>query len=244
VRVLCVLTLIGCGTDTAGGGDGGLIGDGPPPPGLSVRVTAPNGGESFYQTETVSVSWVPHNDTPGSIRCDAEVYGATTEAIAVEASTASDQSTLATWMPSAVGTYRITVTCRDDLGRMASDESDADFTITPPPRDVSFAGELQPLLTAGCTAANCHDTTQPQTGLNLTANVAYDELVGVTSFQCANLQLVKPGSPNDSYLIDKFIGGNPGGCYIGVRMPKLASAFSASQIQAFRDWIANGAPDN
>jgi hypothetical protein len=210
-----------------------------------VRVTAPTGGASFYQTETVAVGWVPHNDIPGVIRCDAEVRGATTEVIATAAATGSDQNTTASWMPAAapIGAYRVFVTCSDEMGRTASDESD-DFTITPPPRDVSFSGELQPIMTASCTGAACHDATQPQTNLRLTTGSSHAELVGVTSFQCNALQLVVPGAPNDSYLIDKLVGSNPGGCYIGVRMPKLASALSAAQIQAFRDWIANGAPDN
>ncbi len=248
MRYLLLLAATGCGLDAvpaAARGDGGLQSDAPPP-GLSVRVESPNGGESFYQTDVVMVSWVPHHDVAGAITCDVEARGATTIPITAASSAASDQPSSAVWMPAAVapGPYKIVVVCRDELGQTATDESNAELAISDPPRDVSFAGELQSILTASCTSANCHDSTQPQLGLQLTTGVARGDLFDVSSQQCGSLKLVVPNAPNESYLIDKLVGNNPGGCFVGLRMPKLASALSAAEIQAFRDWIANGAPDN
>jgi hypothetical protein len=248
--LLCLLFGAACGHDSVGPRDAtfgdATFGDGPPPPGLSVQVNSPNGGEFFYETDTVMISWTPHNDIPGSITCEVDTLGGTTSTIAAGTVATSDQLVTTPWMPSGVGpgSYRISVTCTDEMSRTATDESNADFTITPPPRDVSFSGELQPLLTASCTGGACHDAEQPQLGLDLTSGVARAELVDVASMQCNALKLVAPGAPNTSYLIDKLAGSNPGGCFVGLRMPKAATTLGGSQIQAFRDWIANGAPDN
>jgi hypothetical protein len=238
-----VLLVAACGTtpsDTPGI-------DGPPPAGLSVRVTSPNGNEGFYQADTVSVMWIPHDDIPGDITCDVEARGATTIAIAQDLSTTSDQTATTTWMPVGVapGSYRVAVTCTDTMARTASDESDAVFAITPPPRAVSFAGELQPILVASCLGAPCHDAAQPAAGLSLTDGpTSYGEMVDVASQQCGTIKLVDPGSPSNSYLIHKLVGSNPGGCFTGTKMPKVDQSLPTDEIQAFRDWIANGAPDN
>ena len=53
---------------------------------------------------------------------------------------------------------------------------------------------------------------------------------------------MRAGQPDQSYLVWKLQGS--GGCYSGSRMPKGASALSASNLQLIRDWIANGAPNN
>lgn len=82
----------------------------------------------------------------------------------------------------------------------------------------------------------------PQQGLDLTAARAYAAIVNVTASQCSSEKLIAPGAPDQSYLIAKLVG--TGTCYTGSRMPKTEPAFSAAQIQLFRDWTANGAPNN
>ena len=122
--------------------------------------------------------------------------------------------------------------------------SDADFTITPPPQQVSFATQLQPILTASCDGAQCHDANQPQQGLSLITGAAYAALVNVNSTEgsCTGYKLVAPSKPDQSYLMFKLTG--TGACLSGSRMPKAAAALTATQLQLFRDWIANGAPNN
>jgi hypothetical protein len=63
----------------------------------------------------------------------------------------------------------------------------------------------------------------------------------VKSIQCTELDLVKPGAPDQSYLVFKLQGS--GSCFQGSRMPKSAP-LSTAEIQLVRDWIANGAPNN
>ena len=80
----------------------------------------------------------------------------------------------------------------------------------------------------------------PQEGLDLTTGNAHAELVDVDSVQCQNRKLVLPGSPSESYLMDKML--NVDLCS-GTKMPKLGT-LPAADIQIVSDWICSGAPDN
>jgi hypothetical protein len=67
-------------------------------------------------------------------------------------------------------------------------------------------------------------------------------LVGVVSFECGAemRQLVAPGRPERSYLLNK-IGG--GGICSGSRMPPPpAAALPTTTLRAISDWICAGAP--
>jgi hypothetical protein len=237
-----------CGNDRLSTGDGG-DGDGAPPNGMSVQVLAPNGGQSFYQTQSVTVAWTVHSDAGGTLTCDVTADdGATTIMIASAVSVASDQTGSVTWdlatVPPSFG-YKLRVSARDARNLTAADASDAPFAVTGPPRDVSFAGELQPVLSAKCTAAGCHGTIAAQEGLQLTdAATSYSNLVGVASHQCPTLQRVTPANADASYVIVKFLGSVSAPCFFGSKMPKGLTALTLEEIQAFRDWIANGAPNN
>jgi len=162
--LLALAAAAACGNDRASTGDGG--GDGPPPNGMSVEVLAPNGGQSFYQTESVTVAWTVHSDAGGTLTCDVTADdGANTITIASAVGVASDQMGSATWdlatVPPSFG-YKIRVTARDVRNLTASDASDVPFAVTGPPRDVSFAGELQAVLSATCTNAGCHGNVAAQ----------------------------------------------------------------------------------
>jgi hypothetical protein len=104
----------------------------------------------------------------------------------------------------------------------------------------SFSADVQPILTASCASAACHTGFMPAEGLRLDEGVAYGELVGVISSQCAGRALVAPGAPESSYLVDKLRGIN---LCSGTRMPK-SGPLPAAQIQTMVDWIAQGAPEN
>ncbi len=108
---------------------------------------------------------------------------------------------------------------------------------------VSFANDVQPVLTASC--AGCHS---PGGGadlfgisLQLTADVSYGLLVNQPSVLDSELTLVVPGEAASSFLLEKVSSNPPS---IGDRMPRFAPALSQAQIDLIRDWINQGARDN
>jgi hypothetical protein len=211
----------------------------------TVTVMAPNGGESYYDTQTITVAWVGNDADDATLTYDISAIGAT--AIPIAQVVANAGPAQATWKPPVTGAlteYKINVTATDRAARVASDTSDTDIMISPPPQSVSFASQLQPIFNASCTNELCHGATDPQAGLNLTAAAAYGGLVGVASSEpmCAQYARVQPGQPDASVLVFKLAG--TGACFTGSRMPKVGSVLSPTQIQLFRDWIANGAPNN
>ena len=106
---------------------------------------------------------------------------------------------------------------------------------------VSFAADLQPILTASCATTGCHTGNLPKASLNLGAGKAYGALVDVPSSACAGKVRVTPGEVDKSYLINKLTGV---GMCAGTQMPKAGGALPAADIDTFKRWICNGAADN
>ena len=79
-----------------------------------------------------------------------------------------------------------------------------------------------------------------EAGLNLLEGNSFAALVNVPSTQAA-LDLVEPGDPENSYLIHK-IEGRAG--ITGAIMPPGGDPLTAEEIEAIRQWIADGAWDN
>lgn len=203
----------------------------------------PNGGESYYPGSTVQVQWIA---TGTGLHGQVEaIEGTTMTTIASNVAAASGATITVPWslgsLPQA-STYRIRVTVTDDAGATASDTSDGDFAIRPP-QAVSYAGQVQPIWNASCTGSQCHDSSQPQAGLELTQAASYTELVGTPSSQCSAVNRVLASDPDQSYLVWKLNGAGNGTCFSGSEMPK-GGKLPAAQIQLVRDWIANGAPNN
>lgn len=87
----------------------------------------------------------------------------------------------------------------------------------------------------------CHRPMGPNDGaedLNLAAGSGYSDLVGVDSMQCGGRALVQPGSPSQSYLMDKLLGIN---LCSGTLMPKNGGPLTPAEIQVVEDWICSGA---
>lgn len=105
-------------------------------------------------------------------------------------------------------------------------------------------GALQPTLasiqanvfTPVCTG--CHAGASAPVGLRLDAVSAYGLLVGVPSGEVPSLQRVKPGDPDNSYLVQKIEGR----AAVGARMPLGGPYLDDATIGVIRTWIANGAP--
>ena len=120
----------------------------------------------------------------------------------------------------------------------------------PPPATVSFSGNIQPIFNRSCaTSTACHVGATAAQGLQLTAGTSYGAIVNVPATEKPKLLLVKPGAPNDSYLLQK-VEGAPG--IAGVEMPQgcpgtpLGGAVcpSADEITAIRTWIMECAQNN
>src|SRR5262245_58065887 len=106
---------------------------------------------------------------------------------------------------------------------------------------VSFAVDVQPILTRKCALAACHGGAPPAQGLDLRTGASYAALVNVPSTECASTRLVVPGDPTTSYVVWKI--QNSGPCLFGKRMP-VTSALPAANVRTIVGWIAQGARDN
>jgi hypothetical protein len=94
------------------------------------------------------------------------------------------------------------------------------------------------VLTPIC--SQCHIGASAPEGLQLDAAHSYNLLVGVPSVEQPDLLRVKPGDPDDSYMVHK-IDGAPG--IDGGQMPLGEPPLPQATIDAIRQWIANGAPN-
>ena len=91
---------------------------------------------------------------------------------------------------------------------------------------------------------SCHTNVghAPSGGLNLTHDVAYDQIVNVAARESPALMYVTKGDPDNSYLVQKLEGlsGLP-----GRRMPFNGPPYlTDGQILILKRWIVTGAPRN
>jgi len=133
-----------------------------------------------------------------------------------------------------------------------------DFT---PMGNVSFADDVMPIFEDNCASGNCHGSTStPDADLYLgsssgndaaTIDEVYGELVNVDAYAAYPMVRVKPGDPENSWLMIKLDGDMScpqaapncsGSC--GQRMPRGTGAMPLPQneLDLIRSWIANGAP--
>jgi hypothetical protein len=88
--------------------------------------------------------------------------------------------------------------------------------------------------------SQCHIGASAPFGLQLDAAHSYNLLVGVPSAEQSNLLRVKPGDPDNSYMVHKIEGAAG---IVGGRMPLGETPLPQATIDAIRQWIANGAPN-
>ena len=102
-----------------------------------------------------------------------------------------------------------------------------------PTEDISFSKNIQPVFNSSCIA--CH----PSSGnLDLTPENSYNSLVNKESSGYNGI-LVIPEDPDNSILYKKIDGS---GLY-GGNMPPGYN-LTESQVEMFRQWIAEGAKNN
>ena len=97
------------------------------------------------------------------------------------------------------------------------------------------------IFNLNCALSGCHAGPSPQLGLDLSAGRARATTVNVQSVENAALFRIAPGDPDNSYLVWK-IEGRPE--ISGARMPRGRAPLPQAQIDAIRQWIADGAQDN
>lgn len=107
------------------------------------------------------------------------------------------------------------------------------------PLEATFSSIQARILSPIC--AQCHAGASAPLGFSMEASASYWNLVDVPSVEAPELMRVRPGQPDSSYVVWK-IEGAPG--IVGGRMPLGLSPLSAEEIQAIRDWIADGALQN
>ncbi len=91
-----------------------------------------------------------------------------------------------------------------------------------------------------CSAVGCHGRIAPQESLVLTPDVAYANIVGVTSVEVPSLKRVTAGDPTNSYVYRKITGVG----ITGDRMPQGGPFLTDAQLVLVRDWIRRGAPND
>lgn len=116
----------------------------------------------------------------------------------------------------------------------------SNFSVTtPPPSSNANLTFIQAnVFTPIC--SGCHGGPTPSAGMNLTAGQAFANIVNVNSSEVPSLLRIKPGDPDNSYLIRKIEGT----ATVGGRMPLGGAPLSPTLIQTIRDWISDGALNN
>jgi hypothetical protein len=110
---------------------------------------------------------------------------------------------------------------------------------TNPPTTTSLFQQVQDqVLTPNCTG--CHVGPNAPQGLRLDAGNSYALLVNVPSNQMAGTLRVKPGDPDNSWLVKKIDGT----ATVGGRMPLGRAALPQTSIDLVRSWISAGATMN
>ncbi len=111
---------------------------------------------------------------------------------------------------------------------------------------VSFAVDIQPILSRNCATSNCHSGDNPPQGMSLDVGKAWAGLVNTPAIEAASFKRVQPGDPTKSYMVHKLRGTHTsaevGGS--GARMPKDAQALDNAVIQLIELWITQGAGNN
>lgn len=105
---------------------------------------------------------------------------------------------------------------------------------------VDFERQIQPIFDAHC---GCHLTVAAPEGSTLLANASFDALVNVPSTQDPDTLRVRPGDPDNSYLVIKIDDRVPDATdrRLGVRMPTGVPPLSIAEIDLIRLWISEGA---
>ena len=110
----------------------------------------------------------------------------------------------------------------------------------PPPLSADFESIQENIFTPICSV--CHAGGGAPEGLRLDAANSYNLLVGVPSTEVPSLLRVKPGDPDNSYIIQKLEGHAAVGAQMPFGCPTTQPCLTTSTIAFIRQWITDGAP--
>jgi hypothetical protein len=105
----------------------------------------------------------------------------------------------------------------------------------PLPLAPTFASIQQNVFTPICTG--CHAGAQAPVGLRLDEASSYAMLVNAPSVEVPSLARVRPGNPEESYLMQKLQGS----AAVGGRMPLGGPPLPQETIDVIGQWITDGA---
>lgn len=101
------------------------------------------------------------------------------------------------------------------------------------------------LLKPDCATSLCHSGNPPtHAPLSLDDDQAYDNLVNRPASQASSILLVKPGAPDQSYLMLKMLGTVGSSGTVSTRMPLNRESTDSDRLAALRAWIQRGAPND
>ena len=78
----------------------------------------------------------------------------------------------------------------------------------------------------------------------LRAGEAYEQIVDVSSAQLPAMLRIRPGEPDNSYLVRKVQGTHRSVGGSGERMPLGQPSLSQATVDLIRRWVTEGAPRN
>ena len=107
----------------------------------------------------------------------------------------------------------------------------------------SFDRDIQPIFTARCATASCHNLATQQVGLNLQTGYSYDEIVDVGSPSSHQMPYIRPFDADSSWLV-RMIEADLERRDEHPRMPLASRPLTENQIGNIRRWIEQGALDN
>jgi hypothetical protein len=109
-----------------------------------------------------------------------------------------------------------------------------------PPLSADFDSIQANIFTPICSV--CHMGGSAPEGLRLDAANSFNLLVGMPSTEVPSLLRVKPGDPDNSYIIQKLEGHQSVGQQMPFGCPTSQPCLTTSTIAFIRQWITDGAP--
>jgi hypothetical protein len=125
--------------------------------------------------------------------------------------------------------------CQTPLAQQQPVEAGSDFALL-----------QEKVLTPNCATSGCHDARNAVGGLNLSPDVAYQNLVGIAptnpNAKADGMLRVKAADPYKSFLYAKLDSANlHASDGYGSPMPLGSRAISSGQLQFIKFWISGGA---
>ena len=136
----------------------------------------------------------------------------------------------------------LTATATDASGNVGTSPAVA-VTVANATPAVTLTKLQTDIFTPKC--SGCHNGSAPSGGalpgsMDLRAGHTFANVVNVASLEQPALMRVKPGEPNNSYVVHKLEGTD----ITGSRMPFGGPFLDQATIDKVRSWIAAGAPNN